>query len=271
VKGWSYEEVKAGVTAEKGLPEPGPYTRARQAAKAINFGVPGGLGARRLADYALLNYQVEMSQEEAKELRDKLVYEVYPELEQHLSYSIYDVLAANMHADPEEVRRALSGPTITTWHVERVLRRGGLTDNGVRLPTEVQAFVWDALGRLNQNPALQDAIDCWQDNTRGLSGETVATLTGRVRAGVDYGEARNTPFQGLAADGAKVALWNLHQAGYRIVGFIHDEIICEIDSYVDAEGAKTAIEDSMKESMASVLDCDIPVEVEAVISEAWVK
>jgi hypothetical protein len=29
---------------------------------------------------------------------------------------------------------------------------------------------------------------------------------------------------GLAADGAKLAMWNLYMVGYRIIGFIHDEV-----------------------------------------------
>ncbi len=29
---------------------------------------------------------------------------------------------------------------------------------------------------------------------------------------------------GLAADGAKLAMWNLYMVGYRLVGFIHDEV-----------------------------------------------
>lgn len=34
--------------------------------------------------------------------------------------------------------------------------------------------------------------------------------------------------QGLAADGAIYALWSLMRAGYKIVNFIHDEVICEV-------------------------------------------
>jgi hypothetical protein len=34
--------------------------------------------------------------------------------------------------------------------------------------------------------------------------------------------------QGLAADGAIHALWKLWRAGYRVVNFIHDEVICEV-------------------------------------------
>ena len=56
----------------------------------------------------------------------------------------------------------------------------------------------------------------------------MTTLTGRVRGRVGFTQARNTPFQGLAADGAKLALWALIRAGYRVVAFIHDEIIVEL-------------------------------------------
>jgi DNA polymerase I-like protein with 3'-5' exonuclease and polymerase domains len=60
----------------------------------------------------------------------------------------------------------------------------------------------------------------------------------RIRAGLSFNAASNTLFQGLAADGAKHALYNLSKACYldttnplfnsRPVLFIHDEIICEI-------------------------------------------
>ena len=43
-----------------------------------------------------------------------------------------------------------------------------------------------------------------------------------------YTRARNTPFSGLAADGAKLALWNIQKLGYRIVAFIHDEMVVAI-------------------------------------------
>jgi DNA polymerase I-like protein with 3'-5' exonuclease and polymerase domains len=49
----------------------------RQAAKAINFGVPGGLGAKRLAVYAHANYGVELTVDQAATFRNKLIQEVY--------------------------------------------------------------------------------------------------------------------------------------------------------------------------------------------------
>jgi len=54
------------------------------------------------------------------------------------------------------------------------------------------------------------------------------TLTGRWRRGCSFGSALNFVFQGLAADGAKAALWALYRKGFRIVNFIHDEVILEV-------------------------------------------
>jgi hypothetical protein len=77
-------------------------------------------------------------------------------------------------------------------------------------------------------------------------------------------------FQGLAADGAKLALWSLWRAGYRIVNFIHDEIMIEI-----AEGANLAlhaeiVKDLMVQAMRQVVP-DIRVDVQYTISDRWAK
>ena len=45
---------------------------------------------------------------------------------------------------------------------------------------------------------------------------------------MNYTQARNTPFSGLAADGAKMALWNLTHIGFRVSAFVHDEFVIEL-------------------------------------------
>jgi len=54
------------------------------------------------------------------------------------------------------------------------------------------------------------------------------TITGRVRSKAGYCAACNYPFQGLVADGAKWAMWYLWLEGFRMVNFIHDEVIFEL-------------------------------------------
>ena len=63
---------------------------------------------------------------------------------------------------------------------------------------------------------------------RTVGSAPVFTLTGRLRAKASFCARHNTVFQGLAADGAKLGLWNLWRAGFRIVNFIHDEVLVEV-------------------------------------------
>ena len=109
---------------------------------------------------------------------------------------------------------------------------------GVPYKTEQVGLIWDLLLQLNQNPTIASELAKRrgsQELRRALFRETAATLTGRLRARVDYCAARNTPFQGLAADGAKLALFRLTAEGYRVVAFVHDEIVVELPSDVNCD------------------------------------
>jgi hypothetical protein len=102
--------------------------------------------------------------------------------------------------------------------------------------------VWRTLLRLCLNPELRQELEARRGSealASRLFGSGVATLTGRVRAGVGYTQCRNTPFQGLAADGAKLAVWRLVREGYLVSGFVHDEVLVELP----AEGGSVALED----------------------------
>lgn len=97
----------------------------------------------------------------------------------------------------------------------------------------------------------------------------VFTRTGRRRGNTTYCAEKNTPFQGLAADGCKLALYNMDKAGYKIVGFVHDEIITEVAS-ADAEKLLQKQELIMVGSMQAVVP-DVKISVESQISEVYCK
>lgn len=97
----------------------------------------------------------------------------------------------------------------------------------------------------------------------------VYTLTGRLRANASYCARKNTPFQGLGADGAKLALFNLEKAGIDVVGFVHDEVVSEVqDNNIDK--IKLLQEKIMIESMNMVVP-DVQISVETVISKTYCK
>ena len=58
--------------------------RLRQAAKAVNFGLPGGLGWRRLQELARRSYRTDLTDDEALEFREQFLEEIAPEVGQHL-------------------------------------------------------------------------------------------------------------------------------------------------------------------------------------------
>lgn len=259
--------------------DPDTFKSARQTAKPVNFGVPGGLGAEKLAAYARAKYGVDMSQDEAAELRQALITRVYPELAVYLSDDAVERLARNLGRDPDEVEAAFVGPVFSNgfggaWYVvERVVSGYITKQDGTRMSPAMRTAIWHALADLTTDPEILRACKELEGSPalgRRLFGSTAITLTGRVRAGLSYTEARNTPFQGLAADGAKLALWRLSEAGYKIVAFVHDEVVCEVPTET-AEEDRRDIEGIMIAAMQEVLDCDLPVEVEGHVSERWVK
>jgi hypothetical protein len=98
----------------------------------------------------------------------------------------------------------------------------------------------------------------------------VFTLTGRLRAKASYTARHNTVFQGLAADGAKLALWKLWRAGYRIVNFIHDQVLIEIPACQPQQRMQHAqtIRRLMIEGMREVVP-DVRIEVNFAASNRW--
>lgn len=108
-------------------------------------------------------------------------------------------------------------------------------------------------------------MGAYMQNEKGF----VYTLTGRKRGETSYCAEKNTPFQGLAADGAKLALYYLDKAGFKVVGFVHDEIITEVPQEKAEELIKKQ-ESIMIDSMKKVVP-DVKIGVESVISNYYTK
>jgi hypothetical protein len=70
------------------------YKKHRQGAKPINFGVPGGLGPGSLVSYARSNYKVELTFDQARQLREKLITSIYAELNPSTGYLADEGMAA---------------------------------------------------------------------------------------------------------------------------------------------------------------------------------
>ena len=193
----SYEEAK-----ERLADGDGEIKTYRQLAKVPNFGLSGGLGVEGLRGFAKSSYNIELSQQEAKELK-------------------------------------------TAWFKQ-----------------------WSEMASYFKR--IEQATE---------QGYIVQSFSGRRRGGIGYTDGANTMFQGLVADGAKLALYEVVKECYtdkssdlygsKPILFIHDEIILESPKEKASEaGERLAV--VMKERMKKVIP-HLPIEVDAWISSKWSK
>jgi len=263
--------IFAGVSLEEFQRLPDRKT-LRQRAKALGFGVPGGLGARSLVSYARQSYSVHMTLDEAESFRQLLITKVYPELELYLAEDAVHMLAKAMNADPKQVAAYFDDRSIGA--AKKVVSGKAFKANGTPYKKWFVNRIWMQLQALNRNRRLVPKLnrkETGPDIFRALFWTPVTTATGRRRSHVSFSQSRNTPFQGMAADGAKLALWRLYRAEFRTVAFIHDEVVIELPEDSDWNAAADQVCDIMREAMSAVMQSDIPVEVEFSLSRRWYK
>ena len=105
--------------------------------------------------------------------------------------------------------------------------------------------------------------------------------SGRLRGGTNYCAGCNTFFQGLAADGAKHAIWEVMKECYvreesplfgcRPVAFIHDELLVEVPESIEE---RTAAADRLAEVMVEAMKVYIPdvkIDAEPAAMRRWYK
>ena len=259
--------------------DPARFKSARQQAKPVNFGVPGGMGPTALVAYAKATYGVQMTQQEAEDFHHRLTTKIYPELGQYLAGDGLFQLARWLKV-PEAVciKSFCFGdltPSIAAAIVRKIVKGQPLKKDGTPFKPSYVRGVWDSLIAINRNERLGTELQRRVGSPRladRLFPSSVATLTGRIRGNVSYTQARNTPFQSLASDGAKRALGRLVLGGYRVVGFVHDEVLIELPDqgdYVD-RSAVEAVVTIMIESMQEMTG-DVPVKCEYTVSDRWSK
>lgn len=96
-----------------------------------------------------------------------------------------------------------------------------------------------------------------------------STVTGRIRRNCSANSALNFAFQGLAADAVKAALWGLRREGFKIVNFIHDEVICELPEDRAGEQVRRMAEVMVNEAKSVIPDVEI--RTESALMRRWSK
>jgi len=154
-----------------------------------------------------------------------------------------------------------------------------LTRNGREYSQHELDFFRQAAQRIavDLDPELRKRLDSgqadlklWQTVRSSVGRRSVFTITGRLRAQASFSSARNNVFQGPAADGAILGMWQIWRAGYKIVSFVHDQIVVESPADGLVHQRMAEIESMMKRGMEAVVP-GMRVGVESVISQSLSK
>ena len=269
----------------------------RRWAKPINFGKPGGMGHNTLRKTAKTSYGLDLTEQQVAEMSEAWFVR-FPEMREFLDdktnigaeiAALFE-LTPQTHLDYTGDRRFYDHPEnqhfenvphpILGWMLLKTIRdEPPQTNANVPYAAADIDFFWS---RVQSQPQLfpqklqepirnRRASKRLYSAARNLVGRRgVFTLTGRLRAAAAYCARHNTIFQGLAADGAKLALWQLYRAGYRIVNFVHDEAVIEVPAGPEADEHASRIRQIMIDAMKEVVP-DIAVDVEIAVSDRWSK
>jgi len=250
----------------------GEQKQARQRAKVANFGCSGGLGAASLVSYAKQSYGVDLTIKQARDFRKRLITKIYPELKTYLSDHQHSDIAHNLGATESLVRQALP-----KWdhiaNAARIVSGCDATPDGDVYDQELTDHVWGILAQLNSNSELTPGLAARQPSStlmRRIFYGDALTISGRLRGHVNFTQCANTPFQGLAADGNKLALFRLLRAGFQCCGFVHDEILIAIPGGTDYDAAVEQVQQILADAMQELCP-DIPIATEYLLADRWYK
>lgn len=237
----------------------GELAPLRQAAKAVNFGLPGGMGAAKFSKFAR-GYGLSLSLGDAKDLRQKALL-----ADGNLASYLDDRTSS-------DARVRLAATNLGLSLVDLVTRLRAWRDR------EANKVHWFAASKrlyqwsrdpensefdipLPSRPGFDPKWDLWRSDSRSPSGI--------VRGRASYTEAHNFPFQSVIGCAGKIALFNLWEnhdssSGWDPVAFVHDSILLEVDDRGSTiSRASTLLERAMQEALGEVCpDISGGVEVE---------
>lgn len=248
----------------------------RQKAKALNFGLPGGMGLKGLQAYAQASYGVDIALDEAERWR-AVWLSLFPELQEYLQQEddlarLGETLDMDSHPDASTMLLASAAAGMVT----RVAGGASGSSMGRVFSKDEIDWAWKQIaeGRAGSVKALAESIRLRRGSPElrkaVMPGMPAIIPTGRVRADCSYTERHNWPFQALAADGAKLALYGLMRAGYRVAAFIHDEVLVEVPEREDYRKVAEDISRIMIDSMRLVCP-DVEIRTEYTAMKRWCK
>ena len=231
----------------------------RQLAKICSFGFLGGMCADSFVDYCRVGYNVIITKEESAKLK-KAWLDVFPEMQEFLKDSLLDRF--------DWTDGPFKSENVALGVFKRIIR--GETCNSQGEEYEKNVISW----ALNHVLPYLAPNFVGQEPSEALARKVISYKnvlpSGRVRSGCTFCAEKNSYFQGLGSDCAKIATYNVMRAGYRIVVFAHDEIGVEVPVGSDYKKIGEHISKIMIDS-ANSISPDVRYSCEYIVMDRWSK
>lgn len=247
--GMPYEDYKARMKKEKFLKD------CRQAAKPANFGFPGGMGAAKL-----VLQQRKSGPDTACENAPGFITVEGKKVRGYKGLRFCILMGGDSSCGSTKVTEYKSRPLPPTC-LRCIESAEALRE------TWFKTFPENKIYFARVNDTLEER------------GEVVQHVSKRVRGGLEFCAAANGYFQGLAADGAKLALCRVAREQYvnrgtalfgtRTILFAHDELVVEMPESIAHEAAHR-VSEIMVQAMREFCP-DVAVEAPPALMRRWYK
>ena len=248
-----------------GLSEDEVTSQQRKTVKPMTFGIPGGMKGPGLQEYAktfgqdLSLKDVERIQEGYEKLNPAISRHVE---EQDLGLRIAKMIGAKSKTTGWTFLRTISGkkwgkPAKDPSQYWQAAYK--LTESS-SLPEKQKTVILDLI----KNKKAGDTL--WNFFREESSMTSQLSNTGRLRARASFRSSRNGLFQSPASDGGLLACWNLFRKGFRLIGFIHDEIL----AVTPADGSEWSKVEELSKVMIDTMEdlIGLPVKTEGFVRKS---
>jgi len=263
--------LRPGACAGLAQQTPEEHERWLRAADTLLSAAPLGISADRVCE--IVCEQPGWAEEGRAKVADcyeRLMSEVFRELDRYLRDDTLEVLAGNMSTTSDSLQKSLGVyfraggippmPQLRKWYREYGRLTGRTKDN-------LQALLEHASCNPTLDALLQrEASD--HELFLALFGRDVVTLSGRVRGRLPFSQARSAEYLDLADDAAKLALYAVVRAGYRVVAYATETILVELPEGADTAAQAEVVKNLARQGVAEGL-AGIPARCETALLSRW--
>jgi hypothetical protein len=243
-----------------------------EVARAVVDAAPMGGSLESIKAFAHDCFDFDLGVAEIDKAHEEL-QTVFSELRMYLEDDTKEVMAGNLKTTPTNIDEHLGVnnrfgyfPDPPPWDQVREWFLGY-----EKLDDRTVEKLWALLTRCNMNPshARQLQRRCLDEELYArLFGKDVHTMTGRIRGGMLFADARRAEYLDVADDAAKAALFSVVAEGFKIVAFTSGTLVVELPIEEGGEEKIAQVQMLVDQAAGAVLG-NVPVVCETRPAMSW--